>query len=321
MTDRVRRSFPFSPTNQTIKPASMELRHLRSFVVVAEELNFRRAAEVVHITQPALSQQIKQLEDEIGVALFVRSHHKVELTAAGKTLYARAQAILRATKQAAAEARAVETGEAGTVTIGFVSSAAIDVLPMLLKYIREQMPRAEMELRELAPGEQIEALHRNALDLGLFHAQLQDEMFTTAVVAREHLMVALPSDNLLARREQIELNELASEIVIMPARHATPGYFESARAAFQAVGAMPERIYHTSLLQTGLLLVGAGVGVSLVPASFEHVKVNGVTYRPLNSEPPTIDLIAAWRRDNTSPLLGRLTQKINEHSLALLQPA
>jgi DNA-binding transcriptional LysR family regulator len=300
----------------------LELRHLKYFVAVAEELNFRRAAEVVRTAQPALSQQIKQLEDELGVALFVRSHHKVELTAAGKALYVRAQAILRDTKQAAAEARAVEAGDAGTITIGFVSSAAISVLPTLLKYLREQMPRAEVELRELAPGEQIEALHRDALDLGLFHAQLQDELFATAVVARERLMAALPSDSPLARRKQIDLKELAQATVIMPARHATPGYFERARAAFQAVGVMPERIYHTSLLQTGLLLVGAGVGVSLVPESFERVKIKGVVYRQLSSEPPTpitIDLIAAWRRDNTSPLLTRLTQKINEHSLALLK--
>src|SRR5205085_7222744 len=103
--------------------------HLKYFVAVAEELNFRRAAEVVHVAQPALSQQIKQLEDELGVALFVRSRHKVELTAAGKTFYASAQIILKEARQAVADARAVEQGEAGRLTMGFVSSAAISVLP------------------------------------------------------------------------------------------------------------------------------------------------------------------------------------------------
>lgn len=298
----------------------MELRHLRYFVAVAEELNFRRAADVVHIAQPALSQQIKQLEEEMSVTLFLRNHHKVELTEAGKAFYVRAQAILQETHRAVLDARAVECGEAGTLAIGFVSSAAISVLPMLLKYLREQIPRAEVELRELAPGEQIEALHRDALDLGLFHAQLQDETFATAVVECEPLMVALPSDSPFARQQQIDLKELTHETIIMPARHATPGYFERARAAFQAVGVMPDRIYHTNLLQTGLLLVGAGVGISLVPQSFERVQVNGVVYRRLVTESPTpitIDLIAAWRRDNTSPLLARLTQKINEYRAAL----
>lgn len=295
----------------------MELRHLKYFVAVAEELNFRRAAEVVGIAQPALSQQIKQLETELGVALFVRSHHKVELTASGKALYSRARAILKDAKQAVAEARAVEAGEAGTITIGFVSSAAISVLPTLLKYLREQIPQAEVELRELAPGEQIETLHSGVLDLGLFHAQLQDETFDIAVVVRERLIVALPNDSPLAQHQHIDLKDLAHETVIMPARHATPGYFERARAAFQSVGVLPTRIYHTSLLQTGLLLVGAGAGVSLVPESFERIQVNGLVYRPLMTESPTIDLLAAWRRDNASPLLARVVHEIQAYQNAL----
>ena len=111
----------------------MELRHLRYFVAVAAELNFRRAAEVIHVAQPALSQQIKQLEAEMGVRLFIRSHHKVELTEAGKAFYLRAQAILEETHQAVADARAVADGEAGRLTLGFVSTAAISVLPCAVR--------------------------------------------------------------------------------------------------------------------------------------------------------------------------------------------
>ncbi len=299
----------------------MELRHLKYFVAVAEELNFRRAAEFVHIAQPALSQQIKQLEDELGVALFARSRHKVELTAAGKTFYTSAQMILREAKRAVADARAVEQGEAGRITLGFVSSAAISVLPSLLAFIRTQLPRAEVELKELAPGEQIDALYHDRLDLGLFHAELKDAMFETAVVSRERLIIALPSANRLARHKQIDLREVAEETVIIPARHATAGYFERARSVFQAAGVMPERIYHTSLLQTGVLLVGAGLGISLVPESFQRMKVQGVAYRPLTDAAPTIDLIAAWRRDNTSPLLGRMAEEIRKRNATLLAEA
>jgi DNA-binding transcriptional LysR family regulator len=198
------------------------------------------------------------LEEELEVALFVRNHHKVELTAAGKTFYTSAQVILKEARQAVANVRAVEQGEAGRLTMGFVSSAAISILPSLLAFIRLRLPRAEVELKELAPGEQIDALYQDKLDLGLFHAQLEDPVFETAVVAREELIVALPSASRFARSKQINLCEVASETVIIPARHATPGYFERARSAFQAVGVMPERIYYTSLLQTGLLLVGAG---------------------------------------------------------------
>jgi len=299
----------------------MELRHLKYFVAVAEELNFRRAAEVVHIAQPALSQQIKQLEDELGVALFVRSRHKVALTAAGASFYASAQMILREARRAVVDARAVEQGEAGRITLGFVSSAAISVLPSLLAFIRAQLPRAEVELKELAPGEQIDALYHDQLDLGLFHAELKDALFETAVVSRERLIVALPGANRFARRKQIDIREVAEETVIIPARHATPGYFERARAVFQAAGVMPERIYHTSLLQTGVLLVGAGLGISLVPESFQRMKVQGVAYRPLTDASPTIDLIAAWRRDNTSPLLGRIAEEIRKRNATLLAEA
>jgi DNA-binding transcriptional LysR family regulator len=296
----------------------MELRHLRYFVAVAEELNFRRAADVVHIAQPALSQQIKQLEAEMGVTLFIRSHHKVELTEAGKAFYLRAQAILKETQQAVADARAVEDGEAGSLTLGFVSSAAISVLPMFLAQLRAELPRAEIELKELAPGEQIDGLYNRTIDLGLFHANLNDELFETVIVAREQLIVALPATSKFAQHSVIDLRELAHETVIMPARHATPGYFERARSAYQAVGIMPERIYHTSLLQTGLLLVGAGLGVSLLPESFQNIQVRGVVYRQLATTSPTIDLVAAWRRDNTSRLLAWLTGEIKAYSASLL---
>lgn len=291
----------------------MELRHLRYFVAVAEELNFRRAAEVVHIAQPALSQQIKQLEEEMGVTLFARTNHKVQLTEAGQAFYLRAQAILQETQRAVQDARAVECGEAGRLTIGFVSSAAIHVLPTFLHQLRTARPQAEIELKELAPGEQIDDLYNHKLDLGLFHANLEDSLFETALVTRERLIAALPTENAFAHRDIIELRELARETVILPARHATPGYFELTRSAFQAVGLMPERIYHTNLLQTGLLLVGAGLGVSLLPESFQNIQVRGVIYRQLADAAPTIDLIAAWRRDNSSRLLGWLTAQIKAY--------
>jgi DNA-binding transcriptional LysR family regulator len=294
----------------------MELRHLKYFVAVAEELNFRRAAEIIHVAQPALSQQIKRLEDEIGVRLLERSQHKVRLTPAGQAFYTRAQAILRAAKQAMADARAVEHGEAGRLTVGFVSSAAISVLPALLTFIRTQLPLAEVELQERAPGEQIDALYQETLDLGLFHAQLEDNAFETVVLARERLIAALPDLPRFARHELLDLSEIASESIIMPARHATIGYFEKAREALHAAGIIPQHVYHTSLLQTGLLLVGAGMGISLVPESFHRIQVQGVIYRPLAQASPTIELIAAWRRDNHSPLLARLTKHIKAIGVA-----
>lgn len=294
----------------------MELRHLRYFVAVAEALHFHRAAEVVHIAQPALSQQIRQLEQEIGVLLFERSHHKVLLTQAGKAFYVKAQSILKDAKQAVNDARDVEHGNAGTVILGFVSTAAIGILPKVLANFREQTPRAEVELQELAPNEQIDSLYRSTIDLGFFHAKLDEAAFDSLIVSRDRLIVALPKDNRFARRPTVNLKDLAEETAIMPARHSTSGYFERARAAYQAAGIQPERVHHTRLLQTGLLLVGAGLGVSLVPECFKGIRVRGVVYRRLTNEPAPIDLLAAWRRDNTSPLLLRMIAH-----LKALQPA
>ena len=288
----------------------MELRQLRYFLAVAEELHFRHAAELVHVAQPALSQQIRQLEEEIGVTLFERSHHKVQLTAAGKAFYERARAILNEASLAILDARKAARGEAGTITIGFVSTAAIRVLPAALKQIREQVPAAEIELRELSPGEQIDCLHRKKLDIGFFHAKLTDDAFETRVVARDRLILALPETSRYAACQFIDLKMLASETAIVPAPHPTPGYWEQVRLVYELAGVTPERVHHTRLIQTGLLLVGAGLGVSIVPESFRNIQVTGVVYRPLAVEPPTADLIAAWRRDNVSPLLARLIQAL-----------
>ena len=281
----------------------MELRHLRYFVAVAEALHFRRAAEIVHIAQPALSQQIRKLEEEIGARLFERSHHKVLLTQAGRGFYTKAKSILKDAQQAITEARAVQDGQAGTAVIGFVSTAAISVLPKLLAKVREQTPLAEIELRELTPSEQIDSLYRSVIDLGFLHAKLAEPAFDSMVVARERLILALPKTNRFSSRSVINLKDLVNETAIMPAMNATLGFYERARAAYQAAGIQPERIHHTRLLQTGLLLVGAGLGVSLVPESFRNLRVTGVVYRRLAIDPAPIDLLAVWRKDNTSPLL------------------
>lgn len=292
----------------------MELRHLRYFVAVAELLHFRHAAELVHVAQPALSQQIHQLEEEIGVTLFERSHHKVRLTPAGKAFYENAQRILKLADQTVAKARNVEFGDAGTIRIGFVSTAAIRVLPDAMKKLQKQVPSAEVELNELAAGEQIDGLYREQLDIGFVHARLSQDVLKTMVVARDRLIAAVPVSSKLARCVRVDLKDLASWTAIMPAGHTSSGFYEQVRMAYQMAGVRPERVHYTRLLQTGLLLVAAGVGVSLVPESFQSIHVKGVAYKKLKVEPPLCELVAAWRRDNTSPLLNRFIKNLPELS-------
>jgi DNA-binding transcriptional LysR family regulator len=288
----------------------MELRHLRYFVAVAEELHFRRAAQILHVAQPALSHQIKQLEEEIGAPLFHRGQHKIQLTAAGKVFYDKAQVILRDLTRAVRDVRAVEQGETGSISMGFVSTAAISILPNLLAHIREEMPTAEVVLKALAPNEQIDSLYRNTIDIGFFHAVLHEPAFDSLVVGRDRIMVALPKGNKLSRKKVIHLRDLAEETVIMPARHATVGYYESVRAAYQAAGIQPHRIHHSGQIQTGLLLVGAGLGVSLVPETWRSAQFAGVVYKPLSSNLAPFDLLAVWRRDNPSAVLRRVINSL-----------
>jgi DNA-binding transcriptional LysR family regulator len=292
----------------------MELRHLRYFIAVAEQLHFRHAAEMVHVAQPALSQQIRQLEEEIGVTLFERSHHKVRLTPAGKAFYENAQRILRQADQAVSKARNVELGDAGTIRIGFVSTAAIRVLPDAVKKLQKQVPSAEVELSELAAGEQIDGLYREQLDIGFVHAKLSQDVLKTRVVARDRLIAAVPGSCKLARCARVDLKDLASWPSIMPAGHTTSGFYEQVRMAYQLAGVRPERVHYTRLLQTGLLLVAGGMGVSLVPESFQSIRVKGVAYKKLQVEPPLSELVAAWRRDNTSLLLNRFIKNLPELS-------
>jgi DNA-binding transcriptional LysR family regulator len=292
----------------------MELRHLRYFAAVAEQLHFRHAAELVHVAQPALSQQIRQLEKEIGVTLFVRSRHRVQLTPAGKAFYEKAQVILQQTGQAVAEARKVEQGEAGTIRVGFVSTAAISVLPGAMKALQAQVPSADIELRELAPGEQIDSLYREQLDLGFVHAKLTQDILETLTVQREKLILALPQALVLEGSPSVDLREIASLTAIMPAPHTSSGLYEQVMTAYQMAGVVPERVHFTRLLQTSLLLVGAGIGVSVIPESFRAIHVEGVVYRGLQVEPPLCELTAAWRRDNKSPLLKRFVQELRRRS-------
>jgi DNA-binding transcriptional LysR family regulator len=292
----------------------MELRHLRYFVAVAEQLHFRHAAEIVHVAQPALSQQIRQLEEEIGVTLFERSHHKVRLTPAGMAFYENAQRVLRQADQAVVKARKVEAGDAGTIRIGFVSTAAIRVLPVAMKRLQSQVPKAEIVLNELAAGEQIDGLYREQLDIGFVHARLSQDVLRTMVVARERLIAAVSASCKLARCRRVDLKDLASYTAIMPAGHSASGFYEQVRMAYQLAGVRPERVHNTRLLQTGLLLVAAGVGVSLVPESFQSIHVKGVEYKRLKVQPPLVELVAAWRQDNSSPLLKRFIENLPQLS-------
>lgn len=281
----------------------MELRQMRYFLAVAEELHFHRAAAVLHLSQPSLSQQIHQMEEEIGVKLFERTSRKVQLTSAGEAFQPRVRAILEGVDAAVHETRGVDHGFAGLLTVSFVSTALAGVLPAALKELQEQAPGVDLKLEECEPKEQIGSILRGNSDVGFMHAALDHDQLATAVVQRDELVAALPENG--AEDGPADLRAYRNHAAIMPSPFTAFGFHNHVQQAYRLAGVTPGKIVYTNLILGGINLVAAGLGIALVPSSFQVIHVRGITYRSLLTPPPPIELIAVWRRDAKSRLLLR----------------
>ncbi len=289
----------------------MEIRHLRYFCVLAEQLHFTRAALLLNVAQPALSHQIKQLEDELGTQLVERTNRRVRLTEAGEVFLSRAARILEQIDQAARETSRVGQGDAGSLVIGVVSTAVCSILPELLRRFRRDSPHITVDIREMEPGEQVEALRKEIIDIGLLFLSIQDPALDFSVVARERLIVALPTGHRAASAEKVRLSDLESETFLIPRRQSVPGFHELVLDTLRSGGVTSPRLQPTRLLQTAVFLVAGQLGVALVPESFrQHVRVRGCVYRDLAGTPAYGDLISLWRRDNVPPALRRFIQQL-----------
>jgi DNA-binding transcriptional LysR family regulator len=283
----------------------MELRQLRYFCVLAEQLHFTKAALLLNVAQPALSHHIKQLEQELGTQLVERTNRRVRLTAAGEVFLARAVRILEQIEQATRETARVGQGEAGTLTIGVVSTAVCSVLPELLRSFRRESPLISVDIREMEPGEQVDALRRESIDIGLLFLSIQDPGLDSTLVSRERLILALPAGH-PAAAERVRLADLAAETFLVPRRQTVPGFHEIVLDTLRAAGLATPRVQPTRLLQTAVFLVAGQLGVALVPESFrQHLRVRGCVYREMTGPPVYADLIGLWRRNNVPPALRR----------------
>ncbi|HEY9623409.1 MAG TPA: LysR family transcriptional regulator [Crinalium sp.] len=280
----------------------MELRHLRYFVTVAEELNFSRAAERLHIAQPPLSQQIRNLEEELGVQLFERTKHRVALTAAGQLFLHDAQQTLLQAERAIQTAQRANRGEIGRLMIGFASSIAYSVFPTILRRFREQFPDVELVLTELNTRLQLEGVHDGSIDVGFVHLPVVDQELNFLTVLEEPLVVALPENHPLANVPTISLSALAQEPFVLFPRHLACGFYDQIVSICQRSGFSPNVIQEAKLMQTIVCLVAGGLGVSLVPASLQNLRT-GVIYKPLQEQSPTLKTAMVWRPQDASPIL------------------
>jgi len=281
----------------------VELRHLRYFVAVAEELHFGRAAERVGIAQPPLSKQIQQLEDEIGVKLFKRSKRRVSLTHAGKTFLNEARQTIDLSERAVRLAQRADRGEVGRLVVGFVGSATYSFLPYALRSFRTRFPHVELVLRELTTYEQLDGLHRKAVDTGFVRQPIKDDALFIETLLQEPFIVALPSQHVLASRPRISLRTLAQEGFVMFSQQQRTTFHDLVIALCHEAGFSPKVVQEAVRIPTVLGLISAGMGLTLVPASIQKLQFAGVVYRDLAEVDRMTALAMAYRRDDESPVL------------------
>jgi len=281
----------------------LELRHLRYFVAVAEELHFGRAARRLGITQPPLSLQIQRLETELGVRLFERTNRRVELTPAGKALLAEGRHVLADFDNAANAARRAARGETGSLTVAFAASVMFLSLPRIIRRFRAQFPSVRLELRELPTGSQIVALRNGELDIGFLREPPPDAELTTETVMREELLLALSKRHALASRKRLRLIDVANEDFVLFPRDLAPGLHAHVLAVCAEAGVHPRIVQTSRELYTTVSLVEAGLGVTIIPASVRQMGWRGVRYYPIRSPSAVTRIDAAWRSDNASPIL------------------
>jgi DNA-binding transcriptional LysR family regulator len=292
----------------------MELRHLRSLIAIAEERSFTRAAERLHVAQPALSVQIRQLEAELGAQLFDRSRRTIALTDAGTVMVAESRELLSRLDRATTLVRQMGAGAVGRLSIGFVPSASNAALPPLLRRFGAAQPDVVLELRELAPAALVSGLHEGRLDIAFLYLPFDDPGLEQAVITREPFLVALPSEHPLAARAAVAVADLADERFVLPADHGMPGLHAQVLDICRDAGFAPRTVQEDVwLVQTIAGLVSAGVGVALLPASARALTPEGVVYRPLaDAGGHLVELAAIWRRDDTSPVLRRFLAELTQ---------
>ncbi len=290
----------------------MEIRHLRYFVAVAEELHFGRAAQRLGMAQPPLSQQIRRLEQELGVQLLQRSKRRVQLTEPGRAFLDEARKVIAQVGIAVAVAQRASRGEVGRLAIGFLGAATFSLLPAILKVFRQRYPGVEIELHELKSSELIQSLHQGRIHVGLVRMPVNDELLSVEPILQEKLVVALPEHHLLAEKPRVDFRDLAGEAFLLPPRQLAPGFYEQLAELSQRAGFSLRIGAEASQLQTILNLVAAGMGITVVPESVMQMGGRGVVFKRLPEPEPTMEIAVAWRRDDPSQVLQSFLEVVRE---------
>lgn len=297
----------------------MELRYLKYFVTVAERMNFTRAAEDLHVAQPAISQQIKALEDELGVALLLRTKRSVKLTAAGHAFLREAQEILDHAELSKQVARRADRGEIGSLSIGGFSSAVASFLPELIREYRCRFPAVRVHLWEMTPEQQLQSFARGKIDVGFtrpFGGENENN-YTQEIIYRDQLMLALSESHPLAKGKFATLEKFAREDFVLFKRSEAPELVDSMTQLCAKAGFTPRLVSEPPVMQTVLMAVAAGIGVSLVPGCVRSFRQPGVLFMPVRPASPAINLVLARPKGEVSPIVSAWMKLVRERLPAI----
>ena len=292
----------------------MELRHFRYVVAVADTLHFGRAAERLHISQPPLSQQIRQVEDELGVRLFDRTQRRVQLTAAGELFVQEARLVLAQVDHAVKVGERIRQGEEGQLFIGVAGPADADYFVDVMRTFALRHPQVRVTIRNMSTAEQVRAIQEKRLHAGFVTPPVDDPDLAFETVLHEPIVLALPRGHALAARPRVPLTALADERLILFARSMGPGFFDAIASACRTAGFSLKVRHEVDNLHSAYGLVAAGLGVSFVPAGLQGEPPKGVVLRPLTPALPHVDceLALAYRRERFCDLVQLFVDAVTD---------
>lgn len=297
----------------------MELRHLRYFVAVAQRKGYREAARFLHVSQPAISKSLTQLEQELGLELFTRSGRTVRLTPQGEVFYQETLRTLQQSDRAAEAAQRAARGEIGTLTLGFCSVATYGFLPRVVRQYKELLPGVQLLFREMNPPQQEVAFSHGEIDVGItrppFSKKLAREL-QAKIIVREPLVIAVPDGHRFAGK-RMKIEELSEEPFIILQRDGAPTIYDAILGLCQSHGFAPRVAYEADFMHTTLTLVAAGQGIALVPSCTLNLRPEGVRFLRLQPDEYKADLVLAWPRDAQSPALQTFVRLIEKERKAI----
>lgn len=293
-----------------------DLKHLRYFVVLAEQRHFGKAAELLHIAQPPLSQQIRSLEDALGVELFDRSIRPIGLTAAGRTLLREARQILSQVERAQSVTRRAGTAEGGQLRIGLTGTATLEFAAPVINLFKERFPHVQLSLREMSSPQQQIAVEKGEIHIGFVRPPVLDESLAVNLVDQEPFVIALPQSHPLAAADGLRLKDLQDTPLVVFDADDAPGFRDLIFHFCATADYRPSVIQEGHQVSTMLCLVASGAGFALVPQSSRRIQIEGLVFKPVLDESPQVELYTICRRDQQAPFVGDFLKAIEDQRTA-----